>query len=186
MNSRKDSWDSTSTIIGPAVSEYQPHSSVKQPTSRQVTDQPDSKYRPKSRKGGSRLQLPSICIPCNFEPKKGPDQRKKMERHMKTARHREKVGEEEKNLEEYLCEMCQRIYNRRDNFRQHQKACRHRSLKIELANEDEEFELENQETTSRRTSAAYGHDDAHGDASGRLGRCLAMDEGEGIFSMSSF
>ena len=61
------------------------------------------------------------CHTCSFFPADGPDQRKKMERHKLTNKHRTNIGDEAGEAEQFGCTFCGSTFNRRDNLRQHLK-----------------------------------------------------------------
>ncbi|KAK4189137.1 hypothetical protein QBC35DRAFT_472977 [Podospora australis] len=61
------------------------------------------------------------CRPCRFFPEDGPDQRKKIARHKRTARHCKTTGQEPEMANSFQCHTCRKIYNRRDNLTQHVK-----------------------------------------------------------------
>ncbi|KAK4167947.1 hypothetical protein QBC43DRAFT_126235 [Cladorrhinum sp. PSN259] len=172
-NLRQGSWDSTSTVTGPRVPDHQTQfatkqnltdvdiSSLKQSPLRRVSGRPTKKKQPRTPRKTTKPPFPTECLDCGFRPARGPDQRKKMERHFKTAKHRENVGEQQKNLEEFLCDACRTTYNRRDNFRQHMKRCPHRPLRIEYLG-DVEFDNEDaeaKEAIPRTNLAIRGHAD---------------------------
>ena len=65
----------------------------------------------------------TFCEPCGFRPSEGIDLYKKMERHNKTKKHLINTGQQVEMELTFQCEICSKIYNRRDNLRQHRKRC---------------------------------------------------------------
>ncbi|KAK0667041.1 hypothetical protein QBC41DRAFT_304698 [Cercophora samala] len=59
------------------------------------------------------------CQPCGFYPIAGPDQRKKIEKHKKTKKHRQITGHG--IVDTFRCSHCGANYTRRDNLVQHRK-----------------------------------------------------------------
>ncbi|KAK3986721.1 hypothetical protein QBC44DRAFT_132813 [Cladorrhinum sp. PSN332] len=192
-NIRKDSWDSASTIIGPTVTGHQFHSAAResdldvpflqQPTLGRVAGRPIKTKQTKTTRKIAQVQVPTKCQPCDFQPAPGPDQRKKMERHMKTARHRKNFGEKEKNPEKFQCKKCRKTFNRRDNFRQHTKRCRHRAFESEGFEgagsvEDGDFEAETQQATWSSNLVIRGCEEVYGGAHLGFGRAAEPVEEE--------
>ncbi|KAL2258319.1 hypothetical protein VTK26DRAFT_8400 [Humicola hyalothermophila] len=70
------------------------------------------------------------CVACGFYPAGGPDQRKKMGRHVLTDKHRRNTGQGRGAAaadaeRRFPCPACSSAFNRRDNLRQHVRK-RHR------------------------------------------------------------
>ncbi|KAK4176263.1 hypothetical protein QBC36DRAFT_11970 [Triangularia setosa] len=65
-------------------------------------------------------QTPMIgCYHCQFFPDPGPDQKKKLEKHLRTITHLRKTGQG--TVHRYKCRDCGTAYTRKDNLVQHQK-----------------------------------------------------------------
>ncbi|KXX74126.1 Zinc finger E-box-binding homeobox 1 [Madurella mycetomatis] len=75
--------------------------------------------KPKTLRRYRRQSL--CCRVCNFFPAKGNDQRKKLEKHMHTDKHRRNTKQDSGEVERFQCEICGKSYNRRDNMRAHAK-----------------------------------------------------------------
>lgn len=69
-----------------------------------------------------RAQNQAVCCePCGFYPAEGNDQRKKLEKHKRTNRHRKNTNQHTTEVERFPCPICGKSYNRGDNMRQHLK-----------------------------------------------------------------
>lgn len=69
---------------------------------------------------GARPPSVLSCRACGFRARQGADQRKKLERHNNTDRHRRVMGQDP--AQKFPCSVsgCESVFNRRDNMRQHE------------------------------------------------------------------
>ncbi|KAK4114639.1 hypothetical protein N656DRAFT_776812 [Canariomyces notabilis] len=126
---RQNSWNSTASTVLDVVLPGEDPGVVPEGTStpsatHAASDLPSQQRVAARNKTPSRLKRAQRelmgCGPCNFFPAKGPDQRKKLEKHKKTDKHRRKTNQLGAG-ERFRCPSCPKSYNRRDNMREHHK-----------------------------------------------------------------
>ncbi|KAK0742251.1 hypothetical protein B0T21DRAFT_360949 [Apiosordaria backusii] len=92
------------------------------------------------------------CHACSFYPDAGPDQEKKMKKHLRTVRHLRTTGAEVAEVHAFKCRHCEKTYSRRDNLVQHEKS----HFRLVGDDEDNEDDADNDDFdfTMDSTSAA--------------------------------
>lgn len=125
---RCNSWDSAaSTVTDLRLPEANPTidgPEIPQPRLSNAISELPSQQRAADAKRETlrRARRQSLCCKvCNFFPAKGNDQRKKLEKHMHTDKHRRNTKQDSGEVERFRCDICGKSYNRRDNMRTHAK-----------------------------------------------------------------